>query len=247
MEEFKMNDREVLFQEYNNLWNEKLIHKQSIRKFHNYLTYITAIGSLALAFHGVSASDFLKVDVDPALKDHILKNAGDIVHLFFIAFAPVVFITLTFPLNDIYHIYVMGHQIGALEKRINSQSSAENLLTWEHVICPVVYGGEKVHLGQRSTKLTNTISLGDILLLAPAIAALCAFSAVISCNYIFMKVGILFATGYILLIAYMLGVVIFLASKVKSYTKAGGPITKLVSAKQKLAGEPGRDKERQIG
>ncbi len=37
-----MDDREVLFQEYNNLWNEKLVYKQSIRKFHNYLSYITA-------------------------------------------------------------------------------------------------------------------------------------------------------------------------------------------------------------
>ena len=33
---FAMEDREVLLQEYNNLWNEKLIHKESIRKFHNY-------------------------------------------------------------------------------------------------------------------------------------------------------------------------------------------------------------------
>ncbi len=55
-----MDDREVLFQEYNNLWNEKLVHKQSIRKFHNYLSYITAIGSLALAFYGISASDFFQ-------------------------------------------------------------------------------------------------------------------------------------------------------------------------------------------
>ena len=88
-EEFKMDDREVLFQEYNNLWNEKLVHKQSIRKFHNYLSYITAIGSLALAFYGISASDFFKVGVDPALTNHILKNAGSIVRLFFIAFTPV--------------------------------------------------------------------------------------------------------------------------------------------------------------
>ena len=37
-----MDASEILTQEYNNLWAEKLVHKQGIRKFHNYLTYITA-------------------------------------------------------------------------------------------------------------------------------------------------------------------------------------------------------------
>jgi len=221
-----MDDREVLFQEYNNLWNEKLVHKQSIRKFHNYLTYITAIGSLALTFHGVSANDIFK-GVDPAL----LQNA---VSLFFIAFTPVVLITLTFPLNDIYHIYVMAHQLGELEKRINSLSGSRNLLTWEHVVCPVVYGGEKVRVGQIETKLTNTISLGDILLLAPFIAGLCAVSTVLSSMYICNKVGCLFTVGYVLLVAYMVAVIVMLASKVKRYTKADGPIAGVVSAKREL-------------
>lgn len=228
-----MDDREVLFQEYNNLWNEKLIHKQSIRKFHNYLTYITAIGSLALAFYGISASDLLKVGTDQALTNHILQNAGSIVRLFFIAFTPVVLITLTFPLNDIYHIYVMAHQLGALEKRINVKSDNQNLLTWEHVVCPVVYGGEKVNIGHSESKLTNTIFLGDILLLAPAIAALCAVSTIVSTIYICEKVGCLFTVGYVLVIAYMVAVIVVLALKVKDYTKANGPIAVIVSAKHK--------------
>lgn len=37
-----MDDREVLFQEYNNLWNEKLVHKQSIRKFQDWYGKYTA-------------------------------------------------------------------------------------------------------------------------------------------------------------------------------------------------------------
>lgn len=208
------------------------------------MTYITAIGSLALAFHGISASDFFKVGVDPALTNHILKNAGSIVRLFFIAFTPVVLITLTFPLNDIYHIYVMGHQIGELEKRVNSQSGNKGLLTWEHVVCPVVYGGEKVHVGQIETKLTNTIALGDILLLAPAIAALCIVSSIVSSIYIYERLGCLFTIGYGLIIAYMFAIIVLLASKVKHYTKANGPIAALVSAKRKSAEDTVHDKER---
>ena len=228
-----MDDREVLFQEYNNLWNEKLVHKQSIRKFHNYLSYITAIGSLALAFYGISASDFFKVGVDPALTNHILKNAGSIVRLFFIAFTPVVLITLTFPLNDIYHIYVMAHQIGELEKKINGASGDKSLLTWEHAVCPVVYGGEKVIVGQIETKLTNTIALGDFLLLAPAIGALCAFSTVVASLYICETLGCLYTAGYVLIIAYMVAVIVLLGMKVRQYTKVTGPIAGLVSAKRK--------------
>ncbi len=239
-----MDDREVLFQEYNNLWNEKIVHKQSIRKFHNYLTYITAIGSLALAFHGVSANDFFKVGADPALTNHILRNAGSIVRLFFIAFTPVVLITLTFPINDIFHIYVMGHQIGELEKRINSESGNKILLTWEHVVCPVVYGGEKVDVEKIDTKLANTIALGDILLLAPAMAMLCVVSTVISSSYICEKLGCLFTVGYILVIAYMVAIIVLLALKVKHYTGANGPIAGIVLAKRKSAENAEYNKDR---
>jgi hypothetical protein len=182
-----MDAREIMIQEYNNLWNEKLVHKQSIRKFHNYLTYITAIGSIAMAFHGISMQDFFKVGVDPATTNQVLQNAASIVHLFFVAFTPVVIITLTFPLNDIYHIYVMAHQLGELEKKINAQSDNQKLLTWEHVVCPVVYGGQKITTGQVETKLTNIITLGDLLLLAPAIGCLCAFATYVSSLYIYEK------------------------------------------------------------
>jgi hypothetical protein len=239
--EISMDDRDVLFQEYNNLWNEKLIHKQSIRKFHNYLTYIIAIGSLVLTFHGVSTNEVIK-GIDPA----VLQNA---VHLFFIALTPVVLLTLTFPLNDVYHIYVMAHQLGELERRINDKSGSQNLLTWEHTVCPVVYGGKKVRIGQSDTKLSNTISLGDVLLLAPFITGLCIVATVLSSMYICDKVahavscnvGCLATIGYVLLILYMVAVVVMLAWKVWSYTKADGPIARVVSAKRELMEEPERE------
>lgn len=226
-----MDEREVLFKEYNNLWNEKLLHKQSIRKFHNYLTYISAIGSLALTFNGISASQVFN-GVDPA----ILRNA---VNLFLIAFTPVVLLTLTFPLNDIFHIYVMGHQIAELEKRINDKSDNQALLSWENKICPVVYGGKKLRIGQEDIKLYNIISIGDIFLLVPFIAALCIVSTILSCLYMSDKlsasyesgVGNLAIIGYIILILYMMAVLVTSGWKLLAYTKASGPIQKIVSSK----------------
>lgn len=231
-----MDDREIMIQEYNNLWNEKLVHKQSIRKFHNYLTYITAIGSLAMAFNGISAQDFFKVGMDPALTNQVFQNAGSIVHLFFIAFTPVVIITLTFPLNDVYHIYVMAHQLGELERKVNAQSGNQKLLTWEHVVCPVVYGGQKVCVGQVETKLTNIIMLGDVLLLVPAIGFLCVFATYVSSVYICEKAGWAYTVIYALVIAYMITVIVGLALKVKNYTKANGPIASAVQAKSSFVG-----------
>ena len=68
-----MDTIEILLQEYNNLWSEKEVHLQGIRKFHNYLTYITAIGSLALAFHGLNAQDVISSITDPAKASFIYR------------------------------------------------------------------------------------------------------------------------------------------------------------------------------
>jgi hypothetical protein len=236
-----MDNREVMLHEYNNLWNEKLIHKQSIRKFHNYLTYITAIGSIAMAFYGVSAQDFFKAGLNPSAASDVLRNATNIVHLFFIAFTPVVIITLTFPLNDIYHTYVMAHQLGQLEKRINYLSDGENLLSWENAVCPIVYGGRKVIIGGKETKLTNIIARGDFILLIPAIATLCIFATIVSLVYICKEVGFFWTVAYALGISYMLGAIAWLGLRVKNYTKASGPIA---AAVQPRAGEAAIAEER---
>src|ERR1035437_6857008 len=162
-----MEERDILIHEYNNLWNEKLIHKQNIRKFHYYLTYLTAIGSLALAFHGVSAQDFIKASVDLTTADNIIKNLSSIIYLFFIPFTPIVIMTLTFPINDIFHVYAIGNQIGQVECKINAISKNDKLLVWEHSVCPAVYGGEKMM--DSDERITNVISAGDYMLLFPVL------------------------------------------------------------------------------
>jgi hypothetical protein len=147
-----MDEREILLREYNNLWNEKLIHKQAIRKFHNYLTYITAIGSLTLIFYGTSFGNLLRFGANPDLVDTV-------VHLFLIALTPVLIVILTFPLNDIYHIYVMANQVRGLEGAINERSNDVSLLTWESEIVPVAYGGKEMFTEQGAVKLSNVISV----------------------------------------------------------------------------------------
>ena len=228
-----MEQRELLVQEYNNLWNEKLIHKQSIRKFHNYLTYLTAIGSLALTFHGVSAQDFFKAGVDPATANHIINNLSNVIHLFFIPLTPIVVITLTFPINDIFHVYAIGNQIGQVECKINALSSNDTLLVWEHSVCPAVYGGEKD--AESGDSVTNVISTGDYMLLFPALFMICAFSTYISIMYLCQKMGCGLAILYFGIVIYMLGAIVFLGLKLKSHTGPKSLLTKVIQNKNSPA------------
>ena len=222
-----MDNRKILLQEYNNLWNEKLVHKQSIRKFHNYLTYITAIGSLALTFHGLSFKDAFT----PTAANQFIQNAASIVNLFFIPFTPVVIITLTFPLNDLFHIYIMGNQLAQIEKKINTLSGDNELLVWEHLVCPTVYGGQKVQDNSSELQVTNIISRGDVLLLAPALGVLCIFTSIMASMYICNKAGCFFTILYDFIVLYMIAALVSLVLKIMSYVKPDSVLTKIIQAK----------------
>lgn len=222
-----MDKNEILLQEYNNLWNEKLIHKQSIRKFHNYLTYISAIGSLALTFYGVSTQDFFKAFIDQQTGNHLAQNANNIIHLFFVPFAPLVFLTLTFPINDLFHIYVIGNHIGHIESKINLNNS-ENLLLWEHRVCPGVYGGT---VENNEKKINNLIQAGDYLLLFPLLVGLCASSILISYFFIQTKFGRYYDCIYLLVVAYMFFSVVWLGWNLLQYTKPNGILSLMISSR----------------
>lgn len=219
-----MDNREVLVQEYNNLWNEKLIHKQSIRKFHHYLTYLTAVGSLALTFYGISPKDFF----NPATADQVIKNAANITYLVFVLFTPIVIITLTFPLNDLFHIYAIGNQLSEIERKINSLSEHSTLLAWEHAVCPVVYGGREIEDGTSHLRMTNLITRGDVMLLAPVLGLLCIFTTIVASTYICAKVGCLFTVIYDFVVAYMACALISLFLKLMAYIKPDGILTRSV-------------------
>lgn len=222
-----MEENQIMLQEYSNLWNEKLIHKQGIRKFHNYLTYISAIGSLALTFYGVSTQDFFKAAIDPQTGNHLVQNAANIVHLFFVPFAPVVFVTLTFPINDLFHIYVIGNQIGNIEEKINNMNKKQ-LLVWEHSICPAVYGGA---VKNKKEKVTNPISLGDFLLLFPFLAGLCGMSVWLSLDFLELKFGCTVKRIYIGIIVYMFIALLVLGWKLLKATKPNGILATLIKSR----------------
>ena len=226
-----MQDIDVLLNEYNNLWQEKIAHKNSIRKFHNYLTYITALGSLALTFNGLSTSDFFKVGVDPQTTNHIFNHASNIVNLIFVPFAPVLIITLTFPLNDTFHIYAMGNQVAALENKLNDLCNRKNL-TWEHLVCPAVYGGEKLPDG---TKVLNLIAIGDFLLLVPALIAIAAITTAFGFQFIcretkeyVLPFKNIWGIVYLLIVGYMFATLATLGWKLKNYVKPNGALSQII-------------------
>ena len=225
-----MDTREILMQEYNNLWNEKILHKQSIRKFHNYLTYITAISSVALTFNGLSMGDFFKATLNPQNATNILQNTQNIVNILFIVLTPIVIITLTFRLNDIFHIFVIGSQIGMIENRINSEAGDNKLLLWEHAICPVIYGGKNFSLEKHTSKMSNIIELGDTFLLYPIIAFLCIFSTIEASMFIYSKIGCLLTIACITTIIYMLTTFLLIGLKLKKYIKPEGEISQAIQS-----------------
>ncbi len=226
-----MQDVEILLSEYNNLWQEKIVHKTSIRKFHNYLTYITALGSLALTFNGLSMSDLFKIGVDQQTTTHIFTHASNIVNLIFVPFAPVLFITLTFPLNDTFHIFTIGHQIGALEAKLNDICKRNNL-TWEHLVCPAVYGGKKLEDG---TKVMNLITAGDFLLLLPVLALIAVITTCFGFMFICRETKEyvipfrnIWGYVYLAIVLYMLSALVALGWKLNKYVKPDGALGRII-------------------
>jgi len=218
----------IWLQEYNNLWNEKLIHKAGIRKFHNYLTYLTAVSSLALVFYGVNAEELFKATADSAVANQLMTNATNILNLLCIVILPLTIVTLTFPINDLFHMYVIGARIAALERRINL-ATGTTVLAWEHFIVPHAYMGKKLD-GNRS--ITNVISKGDILLLIPALFAIGVTTTVIATKFIYATFGAQIAFIYLGIILYMLLALIYLGSKLMRYASFSSPLAKLTEIRE---------------
>lgn len=219
-----MDANEILAQEYNNLWNEKLIHKQGIRKFHNYLTYISAIGSLALAFHGLNMQDVIASLGNSVKAQAFTENAHNIINLFFVSFTPVLLLTVTFPLNDLYHIYAIGNHIGNIEKKFNMLQN-KDLLIWEHEVCPKIYGGKPDDYGN---KMSNIISLGDLLILVPVLILIGAISTIYATIFIYKKAGLTYSILYLDLVIYMFGTIVALALRLNKYTSPTGKMSQII-------------------
>lgn len=223
-----MDKISVILCEYNNLWQEKNIHKQALRKYHYLVSYFIPIITLTLALLGVSYHDIFK---DP----EVYKRTFFIIMLINILFPFALMIIYSYMINDLFHIYVIGNQIGALENKINNILGISGFLSWEHIVCPVIYGEDKgtyLKLGikpiQNIVKLTGfmlsfvsliifvgsiSLSLWFLYTKLPKYLELSSSSIIIDFNKIVCFL-------YLLLNLFFIIYLIYVSSKLLRYTKA---------------------------
>jgi len=212
-----MNAIKAIINEYNNLWNEKLIHKASIRKFNNYIANISSAGSLVLAIMGIPTS---------MLPQFLSKDTAN---LLLIPIPLIIILLLSFTANDLFHIYAIGTRIGVLEEKINKFLDAGNLFAWEHRICPFIYGGEKniscEHCQTDVEPIKSVIKLSNNYILFPFALLILLSSAVLGIIFLF-GINIYFSVTYLIILAYFSFMIIFKVGKnLKKYTEAGSPLT----------------------
>jgi hypothetical protein len=224
----------ALFNEYNNLWQEKLIHKQSIRKFHYYITYLTTMGSLALTIIGVSLTDVFKNSANQYL------NPSEIATLLIIPLTPVILVIVSFAINDLFQIYVMGEQIGIIEEKINNIYGNYSLLSWQHKVCPFIYDATKEKAKKAGINyIKNIIKLNDFWILIPFVILICLSAIIIGIFFIYDKFkylglnyqlkiswNIIIIIGYLLINAYLFFATLIIGIKLFSYTKTDGSLKK---------------------
>jgi hypothetical protein len=211
---------DVLFKEYNNLWYEKLLHKQSIRKFQNYITYLLSMGSIALAFKGVSMTDIFKESGVNSLQ--FVNNVAGAIYILFVPFTPVVCIIITFIINDMFQIYVMGTQIGYIERRINALLGNNPLLSWEHRICPVVFGGAG---DRRNGKYINLIRLSNSLVYFPMVVFVSVLTSYYAAQFLWCSISPTIALLYVFVIVMFVGVIANNFRIMAKYTKSGSDLS----------------------
>ena len=220
-------EAEVVLQEYAQLWNEKQIHVQGIRKFHKYLWYICAVGYLALIFYVGLTQDLYKSTIEPQMTSYLVQNATSIIGLFLVPVVPFVLVFLTFPVNDLFHVCVIGNQIGFLEQKINGLYE-KKLLMWEHSICPAVYDGV---VASNVQKITNPITVSDTMLLFPFLITLCLVTVRFSCGFIASMFSTAWMWIYLGTIAYILLVLNFVSWKLLTVARGNGRLTALIRSR----------------
>lgn len=222
-----MDALDALLGEYNNLWQEKVVHKQSIRKLKGYLSYLTSILSLALTFMGLSTTDIFKTAFNNS-STTLVGNFSIIFTLISIPFTPVVILIASFALNDLFHIYVIGNHIGNIEKKINELLQKKNLLTWEHKICPVAYGSQKI----AGKSFKNIIAWSDSRIFFPLVISLCFITIYYGGRFIYDKNTILFGI-YAGIIIYLVWSFVSIGMKLFEYTKADSTLTTTIASLNK--------------
>lgn len=232
---------DILLREYDNLWQEKLLHKQSLRKFHTYISFLISIGSLALTFKGVSTTDIMKTALEHLGKTNIienmkiLENAADAILLLCIPLTPIILLIASYAINDLFQIYVIGSQIGNIERKINIILDKQTLL-WEHRICAAVYGrSEKIYKEFKIAPVSNLIRLSDKIIFIPFIIIVCLIASYVGAQYVFIKFGKLYYSLYLFLTFYLIGANLWLLWELNNYTKDESLLSKSLCSLNMIA------------
>lgn len=219
-----MEKIEIMFREYNNLWQEKLLHKESQRKFYNYVSYMSSIASLALVFLGLSTSSFFGTTPP--------DNAREIVKLLCLVFPPVILLFVSFVLNDAFQLYVIAAQIGSLERRINQVAALGEVLSWQDQVCPVVFGGQAVALEEGGT-ITNVIWVTTGLVLAPFLILVVVASGVVGVHALWNLSNLqILAACYFIVVSYFVGQLVRAGLAYRRITKADSPLLAMLRQKE---------------
>lgn len=230
-----MEKENILLAEYNNLWQEKLVHKQSLRKFKSVITYLTTIASVTLTLMGLSTSDLVKSALNSTAPS-LIKNLPEILVLISIPLAPLFLLFISFAINDLFQIYVIANHIGNIEKKLNSLVGASKLLTWEHLICSAVFGSKPpIVAGKTLRPITNIIRKNDCLIFFPFVAALYFVPFYFSLRPL-SDMNVWFFLSYIAINAYLLSSLALVMYKLGTYTKADSHLTQIMNGLHELAG-----------
>jgi len=218
-----MKHIDILLKEYGNLFQEKLIHKQSIRKLKGYISYLTSILSLSLTFMGMSTTDIFKTGFSNNGMPYFISHFSDIFILISIPFTPIVLLVASFAINDLFQIYVIGTQIGNVEQKINTLANS-NLLLWEHHVCPVVYGGGQI---DRLKPIKNIIILNDAYIFFPFVYGLIVVTLFFGGRYIALNnMGIYALYAFINL--YFLGAFLLIGKELLNVVKADSSLSDIM-------------------
>ncbi|SDO67639.1 hypothetical protein [Desulforhopalus singaporensis] len=219
-----MDNPELLLGEYNNLWSEKNTHKIQLRKFKGYLSYFTSIMTGSLSIFGLSTTELFQTisnSKDPAI---LTQNITNVLNIISVPAVPIILLISSFAINELFQIYVIGNTIGNIEKKLN-KLTGENIYSWEHKICPVVYGGKDNHNGK---KLTNIILLNDVLIFFPLMLILTTILVVFALNFLY-NYNLILLYSYAAILFLMLLGIIYVATKLANYTKASSQLSSFIS------------------
>ena len=110
----------------------------------------------------------------------------------------------------------MGTQIGYIERRINALLGSNPLLSWEHRICPVAFGGA----GDRNNrKYINLIRLSNSLVYFPLVVFVSVLTSYYAVQFIWWRVSPTIALLYVLVIVMFIGVIANNFRIMAKYTK----------------------------